>query len=145
MQKTFVPKQNQIKRNWYLIDAKDKILGRLASRIAILLRGKHKPYYTAHMDTGDGVIVINAAKVRVTGKKMSAKVYRRFSGYPGGLKEVTLEKMLKNKPEQVIKLAVRRMLPKGALAEKMFKKLKVYADDQHPHANLKPQLIDPVK
>lgn len=144
MQKTYLPIEKDIIRTWYLIDARDKILGRLASRVAILLRGKHKACFTPHMDTGDGVIVINAAKVRVTGKKLSDKVYRRYSGYPGGLKEVTLERMLAKKPEEVIKLAVRRMLPKGALAEKMFLKLKVYADDKHPHAGLKPKTLDPV-
>ena len=146
MQKTYLPTKEQVQRKWYLIDAQDKVLGRLASRVAILLRGKHKPIFTPHMDTGDGVIVINAAKIKVTGKKLSDKVYRRYSGYPGGLREVTLATMLAKKPEEVIKLAVRRMLPKGALAEEMFKKLKVYAGDKHPHAGLKPEEIkEPVK
>jgi large subunit ribosomal protein L13 len=133
MDKTYVAKKEDIKRKWYLVDAKGKILGRLAARIATILRGKHKAIYTPHLDTGDGVIVINAAKIRVTGRKPKQKVYRRYSGYIGGLREVTLENMLKNKPQTVIKLAVRRMLPKGSLGEAMFKKLKVYADDKHSH------------
>ncbi|HOW42643.1 MAG TPA: 50S ribosomal protein L13 [Candidatus Omnitrophota bacterium] len=141
MQKTYLPKAADIKRKWYLVDAKDQILGRLASRVAMVLRGKHKPMFTPSMDTGDGVIVINAAKVKVTGRKLKDKVYRRYSGYPGGLKEVTLENMLKNRPETVFKLAVERMLPKGALSEKTISKLKVYADDKHSHAGLKPEAI----
>ncbi len=141
MQKTTIPKAEEIKRVWYLIDAKDKVLGRLATRVAVILRGKHKSIFTRYMDTGDGVIVINAAQVRVTGRKMTDKVYRRYSGYPGGLREVTLENMMAKRPETVIKLAVRRMLPKGDLAEKMMLKLKVYADDKHKHAGLKPQAL----
>jgi large subunit ribosomal protein L13 len=139
MQKTYLPTENEICRKWYLVDANGKILGRVASRIAILLRGKHKSIFTRHIDTGDGVIVINAEKIRVTGRKMSDKVYRRYSGYPGGLREVPLETMLAKKPVKVLELAVQRMLPKGALAEQMLKKLKVYAGDKHPHANLKPE------
>ncbi len=141
MQKTYLPTEKEVNRKWYLIDANGKILGRVASRIAVLLRGKHKRIFTRHMDTGDGVIVINADKVRVTGRKMSDKVYRRYSGYPGGLREVPLETMLARKPEKVLELAVSRMLPKGALAAQMLKKLKVYAGDKHPHANLKPEPI----
>ena len=118
---------------WYLVDAKDKILGRLAAKVATLLRGKHKPIFTPHMDTGDGVIVINAAKIKVTGRKLKQKVYRRYSGYQGGLREVTLETMLSRKPEMVIRLAVRRMLPGGPLGRDTLKKLKVYTDDKHPH------------
>ncbi|MGE5309049.1 MAG: 50S ribosomal protein L13 [Deltaproteobacteria bacterium] len=141
MQKTYLPTEKDINRKWYLIDANGKVLGRIASRAAMLLRGKHKSIFTRHMDTGDGVIVINADKVRVTGRKMSDKVYRRYSGYPGGLREVPLETMLAKKPEKVMELAIKRMLPKGALAEQMIKKLKVYAGDKHPHANLKPELL----
>jgi len=126
-------KKEDIKRNWYLVDAKEKILGRLATRVAILLRGKHKPTYTPYIDTGDGVIVINADKVRVTGKKMSQKLYRRYSGYPGGLREVTLATMLSRKPENVLKLAVKRMLSGGPLGRSQIRKLKVYAGDKHPH------------
>ncbi len=138
MNKTYLPKKEDISHKWYLVDAKDKILGRLASKVAILLRGKHKAIFTPHMDTGDAVIVINAAKIKVTGRKLKQKVYRRYSGYPGGLREVSLENMLKNRPTTVIKLAVRRMLPAGHLGEEMFKKLKVYADDKHLHQGQAP-------
>jgi len=138
MNKTYVAKKEDIKRQWYLVDAKDKILGRLASKVAAILRGKHKVIFTPHLDTGDGVIVINAAKIKVTGRKLKEKIYRRFSGYPGGLKEVPLETMLKKKPENVIMLAVKRMLPQGPLGRDTLKKLKVYADDQHPHKGQAP-------
>ena len=138
MNRTYVAKKEDIKRDWYIVDATDKILGRMATRIAIILRGKHKAIYTPHLDTGDGVIVINAAKIRVTGKKMKDKLYRRHSGYPGGFREVPLETMLKNRPTTVIKLAVKRMLPSGPLGRDIFKKLKVYADDQHPHKSQNP-------
>jgi len=113
------------------VDARDKILGRLAAKIAVILRGKHKAIFTPHLDTGDGVIVINASKIKVTGRKLKQKVYRRYSGYPGGLREVSLETLLAKKPETVIQLAVRRMLPGGILGRNMLKKLKVYADDKH--------------
>lgn len=142
MQKIYLPKEKEIERKWYLVDGRDKVLGRLASRIAIILRGKHKAIYTPHMDTGDGVIVINASKIKVTGRKLQDKVYRRYSGYPGGLKEVKLGTLLEKKPEMVIKLAVGRMLPKGALGEKTLKKLKVYSGDKHPHAGLKPEKLE---
>ena len=141
MNKTYLAKKEEIKREWYLVDAKDKILGRVATKVATLLRGKHKPTFTPSVDTGDPVIVINAAKVRVSGRKLKEKVYRRFSGYPGGLREVTLENMLKNKPETVMKLAVQRMLPSGRLGRVIIKKLKVYAHDQHPHLAQKPTVI----
>lgn len=142
MQKTYLPKENEIQRKWYLVDAQDKILGRLASRIAIILRGKHKSIYTPHMDTGDGVIVINASKIKVSGKKLRDKLYRRYSGYPGGLKEVNLGTLLEKKPQTVFKLAVSRMLPKGALGEKVLKNLKVYPDNKHLHAGLKPETLE---
>lgn len=138
MNKTYIAKKEDINRQWYLVDAKDKILGRLATKIAVILRGKHKPIFTPHLDTGDGIIVINAAKIKVTGKKMQEKLYRRFSGYPGGLREISLETMLKKNPTNVMKLAVRRMLPGGPLGRKILKKLKVYADDKHPHRPQKP-------
>ncbi|MCX5709929.1 MAG: 50S ribosomal protein L13 [Candidatus Omnitrophica bacterium] len=131
MHKTYSVKKADIKRQWFLIDAKGKILGRMASKIAVLLRGKHKPIFTPHLDTGDGVIVINAAQIRVTGRKLKQKVYRRYSGYPGGLREVVLEDMLKNRPTTVVKLAVQRMLPGGPLGRDLIKKLKIYADDKH--------------
>lgn len=142
MQKTYIPKEEDIKKKWYLVDAKDKILGRLATKVAVLIRGKHKSIFTPHMDTGDNVIVINASKVKVTGRKLQQNVYRRYSGYPGGLREVTLENMLKNKPATVISLAVERMLPKGPLGRKLIKKLKVYSDEQHSHQGQKPEVIE---
>jgi large subunit ribosomal protein L13 len=142
MKTTYVPKKEEIKHKWYLVDAKDKILGRLASKVAVVLRGKHKPIFTPHMDTGDGVIVINASKVRVTGRKLQQKVYRRYSGYPGGLREVTLADMLKNKPATVITLAVRRMLPRGTLGDKIVKRLKVYSDDKHGHQSQAPAPLE---
>jgi len=141
MNRTYVAKKEDIKRQWYLLDAKDKILGRLATKAAVLLRGKHKPIFTPHVDTGDGVIVINAAKIKVTGRKLKQKVYRRYSGYPGGLREVTLENMLTKKPTTVIRLAVKRMLPGGPLGRDIIKKLKVYADEKHPHTAQNPVII----
>ena len=131
--KTYMAKEKDIKRKWYLIDASDKILGRLAVKVATILRGKHKPIYTPNVDTGDAVIVINASKIKVTGKKLSQKVYRRYSGYPGGYKEITLETMLAKNPCQVITLAVQRMLPGTPLGRDMIKKLKIYAGAEHPH------------
>jgi len=142
MNKTYVAKKEDIKRKWYLVDAKDKVLGRLATRIATVLRGKHKAIFTPHLDTGDGVIVINAAQIRVTGRKLKQKVYRRYSGYPGGLREVTLENMLAKKPTMVIELAVRRMLPGGPLGRDLIKKLKIYADDKHTHKAQNPLVLE---
>lgn len=140
--KTYVAKKEDIKRQWYIVDAKDKILGRLAAKIAVILRGKHKPIYTPHLDTGDAVIVINASKIRVTGRKLKQKIYRRYSGYPGGLREVSLETLLGKKPTIVITLAVKRMLPSGTLGTEMLKKLKVYADDKHPHKAQNPVIME---
>jgi large subunit ribosomal protein L13 len=142
MGQTYVVKKEDIKRQWYLVDAKDKILGRLATRIAAILRGKHKVIFTPSLDTGDGIIVVNAAKIRVTGRKLKEKVYRRYSGYPGGLREMSLEVMLEKKPENVIRLAVQRMLPTGPLGRDLIKKLKVYADDKHPHAPQNPKVME---
>ncbi len=142
MDKTYVAKKRDIIRQWYIVDAKDKVLGRLAAKVASVLRGKHKPIFTPHLDTGDGVIVINAAKIKVTGRKLQQKVYRRYSGYPGGLREVSLENMLKNKPATVIKLAVRRMLPGGPLGRDLLKKLKVYTEDKHTHTSQKPVVLE---
>ena len=123
MNRTYVAKKEDIKRQWYLADVKDKVLGRAASKVAVILRGKHKPIFTPYIDTGDGVIVINASKIKVTGRKLKQKVYRRYSGYPDGLKEVTLERMLANRPATVFRLAVQRMLPGGPLGRDMLKKL----------------------
>lgn len=137
--KTYSPKAAEIERRWWVIDAEGQVLGRLASAIATRLRGKDKPIYAPHMDTGDFVIVVNAAKVRVTGRKLQQKLYYRHSGYPGGLKQITLEQQLKRHPERVIEHAVRGMLPKNALGHQLFRKLKVYAGPTHPHVAQQPQ------
>ncbi len=137
--KTYVVKGSEIEREWFVVDAAGQNLGRLATRIATVLRGKHKPTFTPGMDVGDFVIVINAGKIAVTGNKMTEKMYYRYSGYPGGLSETSLSKMLATHPERVIEEAVRGMLPKNRLGRAMFKKLKVYAGGNHPHAAQKPQ------
>lgn len=131
--KTYSTKPDDIKRQWHVIDASAQTLGRLSSQIAKLLMGKHKPIYSPHLDTGDYVVVINAAKVRVTGKKVKEKIYYHHSGYPGGLKSITLEEMLRTRPTRVIEHAVKGMLPHNRLGRAMFKKLKVYAGESHPH------------
>ncbi len=140
--KTFSIKKENVIRDWWIIDAKDKTLGRLASRIAIILRGKHKPEFTPHIDNGDFVIVINADKVRLTGKKVEQKLYRHHSGYPGGLKEIPLSKKMKKDPEGVIIHAVSGMLPKNKLGRKMIKKLKVYPGENYPHQAQKPKKLE---
>ncbi len=137
--KTYVPKRDQIPRQWWLVDATGLTLGRLATEVATRLHGKHKPCYTPFLDTGDHVVVINAEKLVLTGAKLQSKMYRRYSGYPGGLKEVPAEKMLATHPERMIELAIKGMLPKGPLGRQMAKKLKVYAGPAHPHAAQKPQ------
>ncbi len=142
MRKTYSAKPEEIERTWYVVDAEGKTLGRLAAEIAKILRGKHKPIYTPHVDTGDYVIVINADKVRVTGKRLDQKIYYRHSGYIGGLKAVPLRRMLETHPERVIEHAVKGMLPKNRLGRKMYKKLKVYASPDHPHQAQKPQPLD---
>lgn len=131
--KTYSVKIAEIEREWHVIDASGEILGRLATRISRLLMGKHKPIFTRNLDTGDYVVVINAGKIRVSGNKLEQKVYYRHSGYPGGLKEITLERMLKTRPGRVIEHAVKGMLPKNRLGAQMLKKLKVYAGGTHPH------------
>jgi len=140
--KTYSVKANEIKREWYLINAEGKTLGRLASEIAKILKGKHKPIYSPHLDCGDYVIVINAEKIHVTGRKLDQKIYYRHSGYPGGLKSITLREQLAKHPERVIKAAVKGMLPKNRLGRKMLKKLKVYAGDSHPHQAQKPKVLE---
>ena len=140
--KTFTAKPAEVKRDWYVVDATDKVLGRLSSEIARRLRGKHKPEYTPPVDTGDYIIVVNAAKVRVTGNKKSDKVYYRHSGYIGGIKSITLEKLLKKAPERVIEHAIKGMLPKNPLGRAMYRKLKVFAGPQHRHAAQQPRLLD---
>ena len=130
-----------VDRKWYVVDATDQTLGRLASEVAKVLRGKNKPIFTPHIDTGDNVIVINADKIKVTGKKLDQKVYYHHSDYVGGMKETTLKEMLNKKPEQVIELAVKGMLPKGPLGREMFKKLHVYAGPDHKHEAQKPEVL----
>ncbi len=137
--KTFSAKPAEVKRDWYVIDATDKVLGRLSTEIARRLRGKHKPEYTPHVDTGDYIIVVNADKVRVTGRKVSDKMYHRVTGYVGNLKSTSLDKMLQRTPERVLQIAVKGMLPKNALGRAMFGKLKVYAGAEHQHAAQQPQ------
>lgn len=136
---TYVAKPADIQRKWYVVDADGQTLGRLASEVAKVLRGKHKPMYTPFLDTGDFVIVVNAAKMVLTGNKLDQKVYRYHTGYPGGLKEVKYRNMMQNKPERVFELAVRGMLPKNALGRAMYKKLKVYAGPDHEQAAQKPE------
>jgi len=133
-------KKEEVKREWYIVDAKDKVLGRLASKLAYILQGKHRPDYTPHVDQADFIVVINAEKVKLTGKKLDQKVYWRHSGYMGGLKLETARKLLERKPEQLIYLAVKRMLPRNRMRKKLLKKLKIYAGESHPHTaqNLKP-------
>jgi len=139
---TYTPSAKTIKRDWYVVDAEDKILGRLASEIANRLRGKHKPEYTPNLDTGDYIIVVNAEKVRVTGKKRTDKIYYRHSGYPGGLKQVSFESLMVKAPTDAITKAVKDMLPRGPLGRAMFRKLKVYAGPQHSHAPQQPQVLE---
>ena len=140
--KTFSPTPKDITRNWFVVDASDKILGRLASALAVRLRGKHKVEFAPHMDTGDFIVVVNAAKVKTTGRKLDQKKYYRHSGWIGGLKETSLRDMLEKKPEEVIRKAVRGMLPKNRLGRAMLKKLKVYSGEAHPHEAQKPETLD---
>jgi large subunit ribosomal protein L13 len=140
--KTFTAKPAEVEHEWWVVDAEGQTLGRLATRIATILRGKHKPIYTPHVDTGDFVIVINAEKIQVTGDKLDSKVYYRHSGYPGGLKERTLREQLDRHPDRPITAAVKGMLPKNSLGRSMIKKLKVYAGPEHPHAAQKPRKLE---
>jgi len=139
---TYVTKQNDIKRDWYVVDAQGQTLGRLATRIAAVLKGKHKPIYSPSMDTGDYVVVINAEKIVATGHKLDEKMYYRHTGYPGGLRQINLRDQLAKHPERVISAAVRGMLPHNRLGRAMFKKLKVYAGAEHPHAAHKPKTLE---
>jgi large subunit ribosomal protein L13 len=140
--RTFTQKQEEIERDWYVVDAEGETLGRLASRIAPILKGKHKPIYTPHLDCGDFVIIVNAEKVRVTGRKLDQKFYHRHSGYPGGLKSISLRDQLNRYPERVLEAAIRGMLPKNKLGRRMIKKLKVYAGDAHPHEAQQPKPLE---
>lgn len=140
--KSFIAKPNEVERKWYIIDAEGKTLGRLSSEVASILRGKHKPIYTPHVDTGDYVIVINAEKVVLTGRKLEQKAYRYHTGYPGGLKEVPYSVLIEKNPEKIISLAVKGMLPKNSLGRSMFKKLKVYKGSEHKHEAQKPEVYE---
>ncbi len=137
--RTVSVRHEDVPRKWYIVDAENKVLGRLATEVATILRGKHKPIYTPHVDTGDYVIIINADKVALTGNKWSQKLYRWHTGYPGGFREVPAEKMLERRPERIVELAIRGMLPKTKLGRAMFKKLKVYAATTHPHGAQQPE------
>jgi large subunit ribosomal protein L13 len=141
--RTVATKAGEIERHWHVVDADGQTLGRLATQIAVLLRGKHKPTFTPHLDTGDPVIVVNAAKVHVTGKKLTDKMYMRHSGYPGGLRAETLERLLARRPEEVLRRSVRGMLPRNRLGEKMFRKLFVYSGPEHPHKAQRPEPLTP--
>lgn len=140
--KTYTPKESELNREWFVVDASDKILGRLASRIAHRLRGKHKPEFAPHMDNGDFLVVVNAEKVAVTGRKLDKKMYYKHTNHPGGLKERTLRQMLDKKPEEVLRAAVKGMLPKNRLSRRLLNKLKVYAGSEHPHASQQPKPLD---
>ncbi|TNC79875.1 MAG: 50S ribosomal protein L13 [Oleiphilus sp.] len=140
--KTLSAKPESVKRDWYVVDATGKTLGRLSTEIARRLRGKHKPEYTPHVDTGDYIVVVNAEKVAVTGKKASDKIYHKHTGYIGGLKSISFEKLIDKAPERVIQGAVKGMLPRGPLGRAMFKKLKVYAGTEHPHTAQQPQTLE---
>lgn len=140
--KTFSAKPKEVQHDWYLIDASGKTLGRLASEIARRLRGKHKAIYTPHVDTGDYIVVVNAGKIHVTGRKLIQKRYYRHTGYPGGIKSLTLEQLLEKAPERAIESAVKGMLPKNPLGRAMFRKLKIYAGTEHPHTAQQPQLLE---
>lgn len=139
--KTFSAKSESVKRDWYIVDAAGKTLGRMATEIAKRLRGKHKAEYTPHVDTGDYIVVINAEKVTVTGRKFTDKMYYRHTGHPGGIKAVSFDKMQARKPCDIIELAVKKMLPRNPLGRAMYRKLKVYAGTEHPHASQQPQIL----
>ena len=140
--KTYSAKAGEINHDWFVVDAAEKTLGRLASEIALRLRGKHKAEYTPHVDTGDYIVVINAEKIRVTGAKTTDKIYHSHTGYPGGIKSISFEKLIEKAPERVIQGAVRGMLPRNPLGRAMFRKLKVYAGTEHPHAAQQPQVLN---
>jgi large subunit ribosomal protein L13 len=142
MTRTTLVKKEEVKNNWYLVDATDKTLGRMATKIAMMIMGKHKPLYTSHVDMGDFIIVVNAEKVKVTGNKLKEKVYKRFTGYSDGQKIRTMEEMMKTRPEQIVYLAVKRMVPSTKLGKNMITKLKVYKGETHPH---KAQKIIPIE
>lgn len=141
MKKTYVPKEGDVERAWWVVDASGMTLGRLSTVVASHLRGKHKPIFTTHQDTGDHVIVLHAEKVRLTGRKLTDKMYRSHTGYPGGLKEIAAGKLQKSHPERLVEIAVKGMLPKGSLGRAMGRKLKVYVGERHPHAAQQPKVL----
>ena len=140
--KTLSIKQEDVRRSWYVIDATDRTLGRLSTQIALRIRGKHKAEFTPHVDTGDYVVVINAEKVRVTGNKLDDKIYNHHTGFPGGIKSISLAKLMKKSPEKVVEMAVKGMMPKSKLGRSMISKLKVYAGNEHPHAAQQPKPLE---
>lgn len=140
--KTFVAKESEVERKWYLVDARDRVLGRLATHIAMRLRGKHKPIFTPHADTGDFIVVVNADKIALTGQKWDKKIYYRHTGYIGGLKQITARRLLEKRPEEIIRFAVKRMLPKNSLGRRQLKKLKIYVGPEHPHQAQKPETLE---
>jgi len=140
--RTYVPKVAEIQEQWHLVDATDQVLGRMASRVAAVLRGKHRPEFTPHMDLGDHVVIINAEKVRLTGSKLTGKVYYHHSQYPGGLRAVRYDRMMAEKPDRAVYLAIRRMLPRTSLGRKQLRKLRVYTGSEHPHEAQKPVPLD---
>lgn len=139
---TFSAKPAEVQRDWFVIDATDKVLGRVATEVARRLRGKHKPIYTPHVDTGDYIIIVNAEKIRVTGNKFKDKTYYHHTGYPGGMKSITFDKQIEKAPERVLQSAVKGMLPKGPLGRQMFRKLKIYAGPEHQHTAQQPQPLE---
>ena len=140
--KTFVAKEQDITKKWYVVDAKDRVLGRLATQIAMHLRGKHKPVFTPHADTGDFVVVVNADKIALTGKKWDKKIYYHHTGYTGGLKQISAKKLLEKKPEDILRFAVKGMLPKNSLGRRQLKKLKIYVGTDHPHEAQQPEILE---
>jgi large subunit ribosomal protein L13 len=140
--KTYVTKEKQVRKNWYLVDAREKVVGRLATRIAVHLRGKHKPIFSPHADAGDFVVVVNADKVALTGAKWEQKNYYRHSGYPGGLKQLSAKQMLEKKPAEILRSAVKGMLPKNSLGRRQLKKLKIYVGPEHPHQAQQPEKLE---
>ena len=140
--KTFSAKAETVERDWFVVDADGKTLGRLATEVASRLRGKHKPEFTPHVDTGDYIVIVNAEKITVTGNKAKSKIYYSHTGYPGGIKDITFEKLIEKAPERVLEKAVKGMLPRGPLGREMFRKLKVYVGADHPHSAQQPQTLD---
>ncbi|MBT3672599.1 MAG: 50S ribosomal protein L13 [Porticoccaceae bacterium] len=140
--KTFSAKAETVERDWFVVDADGKTLGRLATEVASRLRGKHKPEFTPHVDTGDYIVIVNAEKITVTGNKAKGKIYYSYTGYPGGIKDITFEKLIEKAPERVLEKAVKGMLPRGPLGREMFRKLKVYVGADHPHTAQQPQTLD---